>query len=252
MSVAHLEAERVSTHLAEAVPAVEAICLFGSVARGDERQGSDIDLLVLGSDPTLTVSRLRLALPERLSSGHLSVAYHTPDTLARHLTRWSRFGVHLKREGKILFDRHGLLKEVLDSESAVSTYEELRLQMLRLRSFDHLERFGGRFLFPLAHLYSIGRTVTFVLLAERDLFEFNQEHAFERLAGLTPERSTDIEEIARLRPFAELTTGQDAVALPFDFLHSASTHVAGTREAIRRLAGLSQHADDLTNISSAI
>jgi predicted nucleotidyltransferase len=248
----HLEAERVSAHLAATVPSVEAVCLFGSVARGDEHQGSDIDLLVLGRDPQITASTLRRRLPSTLGGSHVSVAYHTPKTLARHLSRWSRFGVHLKVEGEILFDRHGLLRDALDSDSPVSTYEELRLQLLYLRSFDHLDRFGGRFLFPLAHLYAIGRTVVFALLAERGTFEFNQVRAFERLVDLAPEHAADVEEIAQLRPFAELTTGHEAYSVPFSFVDGAGARVAAARDAVRRLVALSQHADDLTDRSRAI
>jgi predicted nucleotidyltransferase len=242
-----LEAERIKAHLVATVPTVEAVCLFGSVARGDEHEGSDIDLLVLGKDPKLTASALRGGLPAELGAGRTSILYHTPETLARHLSHWSRFGVHLKEEGEILFDRHGLLRDELDSEGSVSTYEELRLQLLHLRSFDHLERFGGRFLFPLAHLYAIGRTVVFALLAERGIFEFNRERAFERLVDLTPEYSVEVEEIAQLRPFAELTAGHDAEALPFSFLQGASIRVAAAREGIRRLVALSQYADDLAD-----
>jgi predicted nucleotidyltransferase len=246
-SDSHREAERVSAHLASTVPTVEAVCLFGSVSRGDEHGGSDIDLLVLGRDPEITAAALRGGLPAMLDGGRVSVAYHTPETLERHLSRWSRFGVHLKAEGEILFDRHGLLRDALEVEGDVSTYEELRLQLLRLRSFDHLERFGGRYLFALAHLYGIGRAVVFALLAERGVFEFNQAQAFTRLADLAPEHVVEIERIAKLRPFAELTTGHEQSALPFGFLDGADKQVAAARDAIRGLVGLSEHADELTD-----
>jgi Nucleotidyltransferase domain len=247
-----LEAQRVAAHLLAAVPTLEAVCLFGSVARGDAHAGSDIDLLVLGTDPALTASALRSGLPAGVGSEHVSILYHTPETLANHLDRWSRFGLHLKAEGEILVDRHSLLRAALAGEAPVSTYDELRMQLLHLRSFDHLERFGGRFLFVLAHLYAIGRTVAFALLAERGIFEFSQERAFERLASLTPGHAVEVEAIAQLRPFAELTTGHEADTLPFDFLQGASAHVAVARDAIRQLATLSEHADALTDLAGAV
>ena len=248
----HLQAERASSHLAGTVTAIEAICLFGSIARGDGHPGSDIDLLILGRDPKITASTLRQALPATLREDHISIAYHTPETLTQHLSRWSRFDVHLKREGEILFDRHGLMRNALDSNVSVSTYEELRLALLHLKSLDHLDRFGGRFLFPLARLYAIGRTVVFALLAERNAFEFNQERAFEQLADLVPARAADIIAISRLRPFAELAGGHDADPLPFSFVKRSCSHVATVRDAIRGLVTLSLYADDLADRPDAV
>ena len=52
------QALSVSDHLASAVPASEGICLYGSVARGDADEDSDIHLLVLGDDRALPPSAL--------------------------------------------------------------------------------------------------------------------------------------------------------------------------------------------------
>jgi predicted nucleotidyltransferase len=243
---ARKRAERVSAHLASSVPGVEGVCLFGSVARGDEGEGSDIDLLVLGRDRGLTASGLRRSLPRSLRDDRIAVAYHTPETLDRYLVRWPRFGVHLRREGEVLFDRHGWLRDALDCERPVSTLEELRLQLLRLANYDSLDRFGDRFLFPLANMYSIGRTVAFALLAERGIFDFNQQSALEQLARLAPDHAADINAIARLRPFAELVQGHSVGLLPFSF-EGSGRNVAAAREAIRRLVALSEHANELTH-----
>ncbi len=238
-------AESASAHLAASVEAVEGVCLFGSVARDDHRDASDIDLLVLGSDPELTAGRL-----VRLLSGsfhdRISISYHTPDSLAKYLNRWSRFGVHLRTEGEILFDRHGHLQNALDVHSPFSTKDELGQQLLNLATFDHLERFGGRFLFPLAHLYGIGRTVVFALLAERGIFEFNQDRAFERLQTLVPEAYQDIDTVGSLRSFSQLVHGRQRTGLPFGF-EDCATAVAAARDAIHRLIELSVHADVLAH-----
>jgi predicted nucleotidyltransferase len=77
----HVDVERAAGQLAAEIPAVEAVCLFGSVARGDERAASDIDLLVLGRDQDLKARALSDALSGRLHNNRLSIVYHTPETL---------------------------------------------------------------------------------------------------------------------------------------------------------------------------
>jgi predicted nucleotidyltransferase len=241
----HVDVERAAGHLAAEIPAVEAVCLFGSVARGDEHAASDIDLLVLGRDGGLKARALSGALSGRLPGDRLSILYHTPETLAGHLSRRSRFRVHLQQEAEILFDRHGLLRAALEAAGPVSTFDELQTLARSLASFDDLDRFGGRFLFALAHLYRVGRAVVLSLLAERGVFEFNQARAFALLADALSEHAADVERIARLRPFAELTNGHEVDPLPFDFAADAGAHVAAARDAIRRLVALSEHADEL-------
>lgn len=243
----HVDAESAAAHLAAEIPAVEAVCLFGSVARGDDRATSDIDLLVLGRDRDLKARALSSALPERLLSDRLSIVYHTPETLAEHLHRRSRFRVHLQREAEILFDRHGMLRAALETTEPVNTFDEMQTYARSLASFDDLDRFGGRFLFALAHLYRVGRAVVLSLLAERGVFEFNQERAFALLAdSLAEDAAADVKRIAQLRPFAELTSGHEVDPLPFDFDTDAGACAAAARDAIRRLIALSQHADELT------
>jgi predicted nucleotidyltransferase len=233
-------AENASAVLSSSVEGIEGVCLFGSVARDDHCQTSDIDLLVLGRDPELTPGPLRHLLAGALQD-QISITYHTQDSLATYLRRWSRFGVHLRTEGQILFDRHGHLRSALDVDSPFSTKQELDLQLQHLAIFEHLERFGGRFLFPLAHLYGIGRTVVFALLAERGIFEFNQERAFDRLRTLVLEADQDVAIVASLRPFSQLAQGRPSLTLPFDFEECAPA-VAAARNAVHRLIQLSEHA----------
>ncbi|MDQ6614393.1 MAG: nucleotidyltransferase domain-containing protein [Actinomycetota bacterium] len=241
----HQVAENASAHLASSVDSIEGVCLFGSVARNDPGETSDIDLLILGSDPALTPGPLS-QLVAGLYRDRISITYHTSDSLAEYLMRWSRFGVHLRTEGQILFDRHGHLRDALAADCPFSTRDELRLQLLHLATFEHLERFGGRFLFPLAHLYLIGRTVVFALLAERGIFEFNQERAFERLPRVVPDAGPDVEKVASLRPFSQLAQGRRPISLPFGF-EDCAPDVAAARTAIRRLICLSEHADVLAD-----
>ena len=236
-------AVNVAEHL-ERLPAVEGVCLFGSVARGSDSEASDLDILVLGSSADTTLRDVRGALPEELRGGRVALSYHTPETLAAHLRRWSRFGAHLQREGRILFDRHGHLAGILAESPAVSTRAEILAQYRHLQNFEDLERFGDRFLFVLARLHRIGRSVIFALLAEEGVLTFDREEAFEAYATRHPEQAGAVELVARLRPFAELVRLERPRPLPFEPL-GCRDEAQRSRDAILGLIRTSVHAGDL-------
>src|SRR5579884_3517315 len=142
---------------------IEGACLFGSVARDDHDDTSDIDILVLGTESGRTPGEVRRQLRVDLRE-RVSISYYTAASLAVYLERWSRFAVHLRTEGEVLFDHSGRLRALLDQPRPLSTEFELRVQVEHLEALDHVERFGGLFLIPLARLYGIGRTVVFALL----------------------------------------------------------------------------------------
>ncbi|MFI4990320.1 MAG: nucleotidyltransferase domain-containing protein [Solirubrobacterales bacterium] len=231
-----------SDYLAASVPGLDGICLYGSVARGEEHEGSDIDLLVLGRDPELTPSQLRKQLPDDLREARVMFAYYTPATLDSYLHRWSRFGAHVRREGEILFDPDGRLRDVLEEDIPVSSREELEAQLRHLENYDDLRRFGGYFLLPLAHLYSIGRTVIFALLAERGVLEFDQTRATRLLEREVPTATDEIRAVARLRAFQERVSRRSRRPLPFS-PRDCEDEVAHARDAVRSLIGLTQPAD---------
>lgn len=223
-----------------AVPGIEGVCVFGSVARGQADVGSDIDLLVVGTDERFSPSILRSRLPTELQVARISLTYHTTESLDRYLHRWSRFGAHLRQEGWILHDARGELRRALAADIPVSTTEELAVQRRRLANYVHLERFGGRFLFPLAHLHRIGRTVVFAILAEHGILEFDRGRAFKALSKLYPDRTADVATIARLVPFYERVTRRtgDDSSLPFDPV-GCDAEVVRASDAIARLLALS-------------
>ena len=60
---------------------IEALGIFGSVARGDDRSGSDLDVVIhVGTPNLLTLSRIRLDLEER-SGRHVDLLRYR-ETLA--------------------------------------------------------------------------------------------------------------------------------------------------------------------------
>lgn len=235
------QAERAASALGS-IPGVVAVALFGSVARGSDQAGSDVDLLALGTDERLTASALLRQLPKDLQELPVGLVYHTEDNLPKYLERWSRFAAHLRSEAVILRDDDERLQRILTADRPISTKIEVAVQRRHLANYDHLERFGGRYLFPLAKLHRIGRAAAFAVLAERGVLEFDRYRAFDALERLHPERASDLKVVERLEPFAEMVTAQGGSAdLPFEPI-GCTREVVDAREAVARLLNLSQHS----------
>jgi len=229
------QAEAASRALA-VVPGVISVAIFGSVARGRASPDSDIDLIVLGTDDRLTPSALRKRLPVVLQDAPISLSYHTISSLEKHLHRWTRFGAHLRREGQILHDPKGELQRLLSVEIPISTAQELDAQRRHLANYQHVARFGGHFLFPLAHIYRIGRATAYAILAEDEILEFDREEAFRTFVRLHPDRAADIAAIAELAPFYKLVRTGSFVPLPFEPVgRGAEARFVRARDAVARL-----------------
>jgi predicted nucleotidyltransferase len=238
-------ADRISAALVASLPGLQGICLFGSVARGTATEASDIDLLVVTDEPGRTVSELKALVATELRDAPVSLAAHTPGSLDVYLGRWSRFAAHLRLEGKVIFDRDGRLGDLLGREMPISTRAELDALRRHLRNYDHPERFGTRFLFPLVGLYRIGRAVTFAVLAERGILIFDAEQAFAELGRLTPDRASDLTAVRRLKPFYDLATRRDAGASPPFEPTDCLDELVAAREAVARLLALSSGPSEL-------
>jgi predicted nucleotidyltransferase len=226
----------VASHLAASVSSLEGICLFGSVARGDETEWSDIDLLAIGSDRNMMPTDLLNRLPGELQQERISLIYYPTEEFKEMFEEGALFVEHLRREGKVLYDKHGLLERVVNGPFSpnVDVEEQLDAELDRLAPYDDLRRFNDNFLFCLSHLYTIGKGVVMLGLARRGLFEFNRERAFDEFAKVHPELTREIHEVTQLRPFYQLATRRKPDVLPFPYVGSG-TQVAKAVDAIRRL-----------------
>ncbi len=235
-------AEQVTEALVEEFPAISGVWLFGSVARGDEDELSDIDLFVLGTDPHLRPSTIRNRLDLKNRPPKVSIVYHTPATLERFVKNGSRFIVHLQLEGEILFDNDGLLGKIQRLPTLrASVKPEVDGQLKRLELLDRPQRFNGNFLFPLVHAFSSGKAIVMAILAENQIYEFNREGAFNAFADHFPSSQTDIETLRRLAPFSALVSKGSEGELPFSY-RDCETELTKAVAAVRRLARFSQDA----------
>lgn len=70
---------------------IDLAFVYGSIARGEDRVESDIDLLVVASDLTLEDLFKRLAPAERMLGRKINPTLYTPDELARRRKNGSPF-----------------------------------------------------------------------------------------------------------------------------------------------------------------
>lgn len=234
-------ADQVAGALIDQFPQVSGVCLYGSVARGDAGPDSDLDLLVVGDDPDLRPSSMRRALGLSDEKHRVSIVYHTPDTLCRYIETGSRFLLHVQLEGEVLYDDSGLL-EKLKRRSPIRgpIKEEVNGQLRRLALYDDPTRYNGNFLFPLSHIYAIGKAVIMAILSENEIYEFDRDQAFDAFASHFPESRADVEVLRRLAPFYTLVSKGTDQELPFSY-HRCDGEVAEAIAAVRRLAAHTKH-----------
>ncbi len=235
-------AVEVATDLVSEFPQVKGVCLYGSVARGDAGPESDLDLLVVGDDPRLTPSSIRRRLDLLDSEPRVSIVYHTPETLERYLKTGSRFLLHLQLEGDVLYDSTGLLRGLQDHALVETPIDaEVEGQLKRLSLYDDPARYNGNVLFPLSHIYAIGKAIVMAILAENQIYEFNRDRAFDALAARFPELQADVGTLRALSPFYALVSKGIGQSLPFSY-HGCEDELAKAVAAVRRIAGHVGHS----------
>jgi predicted nucleotidyltransferase len=229
-------ADQVTEAMVDEFPQVSGVCLFGSVARGDDDALSDIDLFVVGDDPKLTPSKIRRRLKLRSETPKVSIVYHTPTTFKRYVRTGSRFLVHLQLEGEVLYDELGMLSAIQEQPPLSTPIDaEIEGQLKRLELFKEPERFNGNFLFPLAHVFAAGKAIVMAILAQEGIYEFNRDAAFEAFARRFPKSRPEVEALRALGPFAALVAKGVEVDLPFSY-HDCEDELAAAIVAVRRLA----------------
>ena len=104
-----------STKLAFALTmAIAATILFGSLARGDQSEGSDTDLLIIDLDDDT----------RHVSVGHLSLFVYPWRQLAQDAQNGDLFVCHLVREAKALVDPDRYLEKLRDAFQLKSSYAD--------------------------------------------------------------------------------------------------------------------------------
>lgn len=226
-------------HALAAAREVEGVYVYGSVARGDATPESDIDLMVVGDKTKVSGRAIRDLVPMELRPARPSVAFYSLREFEDLLSAKPSFADHLVSEGRVLFDRHGKLRRLLDGHKVetVDVRGELEFELKRLEHFDRLEQFNRNFLFCLTHLFVIGKAVVMLILAAKGRPEYNKDRAFQALGALQPELRADVDAIAELKPFYRLVTRGTRGDLPYPY-RDAEERVRHVIASIRRIAAV--------------
>lgn len=220
--------------IVDGVRSIEAILLFGSVARGDAEAESDIDLMVITKDP-LRSAEVRAALDEEHRS--ISVTCHSWDSLAvAREDEWSFF-VHLREEGEVLFGGSRLKRELDRTVCPDTTVWKQRLstELDRLDHFDDLSRYNAGYNLPLARIFRAARYGCMLENTAAGETAFSRDSCFDTFARRNPEVSEEADRLMRLWPFHARTQGRRKPELPFE--PEAEAAVVEAREAARSVLG---------------
>jgi predicted nucleotidyltransferase len=99
------------------------ISLFGSAARGDQDQGSDIDILMLIQNAPLNrVIELRNWCADALSVPHETVSPYTLEAARAMASSGSLLLWHLKLEGRLIFQRQDAIDSLLETLKPFADY----------------------------------------------------------------------------------------------------------------------------------
>lgn len=211
----HRHAESVAEALVKDAPQLDAVWLFGSVAREEADVTSDIDLLLVSSRP-MRGRAIRTLIPND-SVARFSFVCHTWESLESQRKRDWSFFVHLHEDGKALYDPGDRLSDLLGS-TTVPTEPHLINELLEedafLQRFEDLRRFDNNYLFPLARLFSVAKYVCMLDNTASGVIEFDRQRAFDVFRRRHPRAAPHVETVRRLWPFLARTQGR-AIELPF-------------------------------------
>ena len=140
------------------IPQVLGAVLFGSCARGDSDERSDVDMFVLCDDlPFAEIMDVRDKVADALDIEESGISIY-PLGSAREMARsGSAFVWHLKLEGKIVFSRNQEIESLLSSfERYGQCVEDLELYRSLLRDVEEsFSDYGKPNAFDLALLFTI-------------------------------------------------------------------------------------------------
>jgi predicted nucleotidyltransferase len=223
---------------------IDAVCVLGSVARGESHAGSDIDLMLITHEPT----RPSKLYPQLNGLEAISLIVHTRESFQRLSASRAIFAIHVRDEGKVLFDRDRWLTEQLQSLAGQradpsSTYRWANQEVARYRD---LARFNGIYHFAFARLYSISRAVAIGITVDKGDPQYGKDEPFSWIATELPTLRDPVKRLSALRAFREIEGGYDQLARPFDDRGADSE----MRQAVADLETLLSATDELKTDST--
>lgn len=216
------------------IAGVTAVGVFGSTARGDANEHSDLDLLVL-TRPHADPSPIRLICRDARPM-KVSLVLHDPRSFERLRNQDWLFVRHLSDEGIALWDTaHEYADRSLVSHPGDgAVVGEIQGHGQGLARISQLERYGNDFLFPLANVYGLGKRIAMLANARAGVSIFQRDQALRVCEELYPLAAPYLHSIAALAPFYAQTRG-DRTASPAFSSDGAGNELRGAVAALERI-----------------
>jgi hypothetical protein len=208
----------------------EGLILFGSFARGDETQGSDVDVVQI--------------CPERrpsYTSGRVSVAVYTQSQLTKMARSGDLFAAHIAMEGRLISGEPTLLSALKKAFIKRSSYDGLReelratLPLLDTPRKQYENRYGrynslARFIL---------RTWIYSLLADRGEYVFSMHKVAEYLndSRLLQVRTLSSSDWDAFRSIVSLSETYFGVTVLNPWL-TPEAYLVNTEPGLHRILGL--------------
>lgn len=177
-------------------PRCRGIVLFGSAARGDYADHSDVDLLIVHDD----------LVPEDLLDDldpRISPSFYDRARLSRLQRQSPLFANHLAREGKVLHDLDGAISRTLADVRDLRCEDANAIALKTQRRLHHVladPEFKPGDLSSLGELYALAKQSALLVSAERREYEFGRSRAFGELMHTKSFLRKDVEKAQRLEP----------------------------------------------------
>src|SRR5205809_982801 len=154
------------------------VFLFGSYARGDQDESSDIDILVITHGEKL-LSEILSLVPDLEIKTKLSLAPYSSSIFVALYKSGSLFVKHLITEGKLLYDDgfYTTLSRQPFPDSFEDSVRELNLIKDRLTLYSDLSIFNGLLFDFYTRIYLMTCDLAIVGLALRNEPQFNKSKA---------------------------------------------------------------------------
>lgn len=195
---------------------IEAI--FGSVARRNSDALSDIDFLIVDDQPARLRTRKRW-----LAIQGVSVSDYTWPRFVRLFEKRTMFAMHLKLESKILCDRHGRYRDLLNSTRPCAGYGTEFDQSLSL--FDVLQEVPAS---PIGRAWALDHTAVafrnscILLLANDGEYVFSFPSLIDRMSARGRLNGDEIRALRKLRAIKRAYRSGINVYPTSEDLHAAS------------------------------
>lgn len=221
-----------------------SIILFGSMARDDFRDSSDIDLLLVTSRDIKPREVEKMIPKSLLPDESISLSIYSEARFCSAYRKGSLFFAHLINEGKVLYDdgfyKH--LRQEAFEPSRKKMKTTLKALKQKLEIATDLQKYNNLYIGVLADFFSISKILTYNVLAMNGAVVFGKKKAFSRLAETYPRYKEEICKLYSLEPFFLRNVKGIPEPLPFR-PYDCEEKVIEMRESLKRiLVGVAENS----------